>query len=154
MFDWIFSNIPLLIVIIGGLLSFFGKSKEKQDTSTPPVNRVPAEKTREQRSARTEQNKPQNPFEVLQRELEKRLPEEFQPSEGKRVKIEPEKVTAQIEKAERILQESLEQKENQLQMELADLESILQSNEEKLRTIKVPKVTQSNVTKESSGQKF
>ena len=65
--EWIFNNIPLIIVILGGLLSLFNKSGER-DTSTPPIRPLPKEAKLEKQPM---EPKNESPFEMIQQEVEK-----------------------------------------------------------------------------------
>lgn len=77
MIEFILNNIPLVIIIIGGIFSLLGRNENKKDTSTKPINPLPPVK-KDIRQAENTTGHKEKPFDVLKREMEKKLRQEVQ----------------------------------------------------------------------------
>lgn len=77
MIEFIFNNIPLVIIIIGGILSLLGRKENNKDTSTKPINPLPPVKKDIRKAEKTTEKK-EKPFDVLKREMEEKLRQEVQ----------------------------------------------------------------------------
>ncbi|NCU18471.1 hypothetical protein [Pallidibacillus pasinlerensis] len=168
MLDFILENFPLIIVILGGLLSLIGGDKKKTEKQSPRPR--PSTKELEKTPPFGSDGDPfsgnRNPFEDLKRELE----DAFGPSrrqeqredhfpesqEKKHETVQPitkeesvdvvEQVDEQLAQAERILQKKLQARQNQLEQDLVRFDRITQQLSSEDKVIKVPKVTRKNVT--------
>lgn len=164
MLDFILENFPLIIVILGGLLSLFGGDKKKTENQSPRPrsSTKELEKTPPFGSDGDPFSGNRNPFEDLRRELEdafgpsrrqEQLPES---QEKKHETVQPitkeesvdvvEQVDEQLAQAERILQKKLQARQNQLEQDLERFDRITQQFRSEDKVIKVPKVTRKNVT--------
>jgi len=77
MIEFILSNIPLVIIIVGGILSLLGRKENNKDTSTKPINPLPPVKKEIRQAEKTTEHK-ETAFDVLKREMEEKLRKEVQ----------------------------------------------------------------------------
>jgi len=122
MIEFIFNNLPLLIVIIGGMISLFGRKENKKDISTKPINSPPPVK-KEIRQAEKTTEPEEKPFDVLKREIEKQLKQEVQ-KHLPTVKQQAEKIMPAIEEKKQEVVQTI-QTTKQLQQEYTKLKTEL-----------------------------
>lgn len=171
MIDFLLDNFPLVIVILGGLLSLLGGDKKKTEKQAPrprPVKRE-LEKTPPFGSGGDPFAGEKNPFEDWIKEMEDTFnptkKEEHRPnrtpepaktmtsndtvqafSEEENIEDVKEQVDDQLARAERILQKKLQASQNQLEQDLERFEKISSQSKAENSVIKVPKVNRKNVT--------
>lgn len=148
MIDFLLNNIPLLIVILGGIFSLLGRQEDKKKTVNKPVQSARPKEDEEieyQTSWTEQQPKSENPFEILKREFEKQLKtevEKHKPEFNKNQQvIKPEVIEkANIEEK----QEPLPSRQQQLIMEMEKLEQELEKKKA-VSTVVLPKLTSEKV---------
>lgn len=148
MIDFLLNNIPLVIVILGGIFSLLGRQEDKKKkTVNKPVQtaRPKDDEEHDYQTSQTELPKNENPFELLKRELEKQLKTEVEKhkpelNKSKEVIAQQETQNANIEEK----QELIPSRHQLLTREMKKLEQEL-ANKKASSTKVLPKLTSEKV---------
>lgn len=138
MIDFLLNNIPLLIFIIGGILSLLGKKEEKRKTpKTEPVKTFsPKQIKQDENQGKIQQN--EKPLEKYRREMEEKIKREVQkfvpPTNNESSSIQTVEVKEEVTEPVQSSVTNL-----QLQRELLNLEQQLEGMKEV--KVSVPKIT-------------
>lgn len=166
MINFLLENFPLLIIVIGGLLSLFGgdKNKSEKQTPRPKASTKELEKTPPFGSGGSPFNGDSNPFDELRRELQDSFGKRRNNERESNSKIEPQQTESSMEsvvrskeadiknqvheklaQAEQILQEKKKEDKQQLQRDLDRIVRVSRQIKMEDKVI-VPKVTRASIT--------